>query len=255
MNATITAAAYIRVSTSNQVGEDKFGLDTQKDAITTYAEKNCITIVEWYSDEGISGGRLDRPALQQMLKNAAEGKFTQVLVAKTDRVARDLYIQLFVEKELKVSGVELVSTSEPLSGSDPMTAAFRQMVGVFAELEKNMITWRLSGGRKQKAKHGGYSGGGAPLGYKTERGSKVLHLDDQKSETVKKVFDTRREHPEWTLQQIADCLNEAGYTTAKHTPFHKMQVKRVLDRKPLYSGQYVYSGIECTKGKQVAILG
>ena len=256
MNATTpkTAAAYIRVSTSNQLGEDKYGLDAQRDAITAYAERNGITIVEWYADEGISGGTLDRPALQQMLKNASDGWFQQVLVAKTDRIARDLYISLFVEKELKVSGVELISVTEPLSGDDPLTSAFRQMTGVFAELEKNMITWRLSGGRKAKAKTGGYAGGGAAIGYKAERGSKVLHLDKAKAGTVRKVFELRQKYPDWTLQRIADNMNENGYSTAQGTEFKRMTVKRILDREALYSGKYVYAGIEAEEGKQTAIL-
>lgn len=58
------AAAYLRVSTDGQVGEDKYGLAAQRQAITDFAVANGIEIVQWYSDEGFSGATLDRPALQ-----------------------------------------------------------------------------------------------------------------------------------------------------------------------------------------------
>jgi site-specific DNA recombinase len=249
----VKAAAYIRVSTEGQAGEDRFGLPAQKEAITTYSQAQGIDIVTWYSDEGISGATLDRPGLQQLLSDAGEGSFDKVLVAKMDRVARDLYASLFIEKELLVNGVEIISVTEPVSGSDPMNIAFRQMMGVFAELEKSMISLRMSGGRKQKARGGGYAGGAAAIGYDAVRGSKALQLNHEKALTVKKVFELRRENADWTLQQIADTLNKEGHTTAQGKQFNRIQVKRILDRQALYGGIYTYAGIEA-EGLHKAII-
>jgi len=247
------AAAYLRVSTEGQSGEDKFGLPAQKEAILSYAQAREIEIVEVFEDDGISGGTLERPGLQQLLKVSGLKRFDMVLVAKMDRIARDLFYALFIEKELLINGVEIVSVSEPVSGRDPMNTAFRQMMGVFAELEKSMIAMRMTGGRNQKARGGGYAGGAAAIGYRAQRGKKVLELDGQKAPTVKRVFELRQKYPAWALRQLAEKLNQEGHTTAQGKPFGPMQVKRILDRENLYSGIYSYAGIEA-EGKHDAIL-
>lgn len=247
------AVAYLRVSTSNQVGDDKFGLVDQKQSIETYAKANDFEIIAWYSDEGISGGTLDRPALQQLLTSASSKTFSAVLVAKTDRLARDLMAQLWIEKELLKHKIELISACEPFRGSDPANVLFRQIIGAFAQFEKSRITERLSGGRKQKAKVGSFAGGGVPIGFECKRGDKALSLDEEKSEVVKRVFQIKQENPTWPLDKIAAQLNLEGLSTKQNKPFHRMQVKRILDRSAIYQGQYKYAGIE-SQGQHQAII-
>lgn len=247
------AAAYLRVSTDGQVGEDKYGLADQKSAIKVYARAQGFEVVAWYSDEGISGATMDRAGLQDMLTDASSGDFKAVIVAKMDRIARDLMAQLWIEKELLRCSVELISAAEPFRGQDPANVLFRQIIGAFAQFEKARIAERLSGGRKQKARTGGYAGGGAAIGYRVERGAKALEIDGEKAETVKRVFEIREERPEWSLQQIAGQLNVEGHTTARGTEFKKMQVKRILDRKDFYAGLYCYSGITAP-GQHRAII-
>ena len=235
------AAAYIRVSTKDQAGEDRFGLADQREIIQRYADAEGIDVTRWYSDEGVSGATVDRDGLQEMLLDAEHGKIQQVIVAKLDRVARDLYIQLWVEKEFMKADVKLVSASEPYSGNNPMETAFRQMAGVFAELEKNMIAMRLKGGRRQKARQGGYAGGKPAIGYTAARGDKILKLDPQKAGAVRRAFELRRSG--MTFQSIADALNQEGHRTAQDCEFKRMQVKRIIDREELYSGQYSYADV------------
>ncbi len=247
------AVGYLRVSTEDQAGEDRYGLAAQQSAITEYADKQGIEIVGWYRDEGFSGSTLDRPGLQEILSSAAADEFDSILIARTDRIARDLFIQLWIEKELAKYGVDIVSVGEPFHGTDPMTVAFRQMAGVFAELEKHRIKERMSAGRKQKARGGGYAGGGVPYGYRLERGTKGLLVDETKALTVRRVFELREKYPDWMLEQIADQLNREGRTTATDKPFGKVQVMRVLRRKEFYKGIYSYSGV-IAPGQHPAIL-
>ncbi len=245
-------AAYVRVSTQDQAGEDRFGLTDQKQAIEAYAKSHGHEVVAWYSDE-VSGATLDRPGLQELLTHSGKDMFKAVLVTKMDRVARDLMAQLWIEKELLRHDIEIISTAEPFRGQNPANVLFRQIIGAFAQFEKARITERMSGGRKAKAKIGGYAGGGAAIGYQVQRGAKVVSLDPSKSETVRKVFEIRKRHPRWSLQDIAGRLNEEGYTTSEGKPFHRVQVKRVLERKDLYRGEYVYGGVRA-KGQHEAIL-
>lgn len=250
----IKAVGYLRVSTEGQVGEDKFGLSAQQEQVEIYAKSQQIEIIDWYIDEGISGASLNREGLQGLLNDSEQGLFEAVIVAKMDRVARELMAQLWIEKELLKNNVELISASEPFRGQDPANVLFRQVIGAFAQFEKSRIAERMTGGRKQKAKQGGYSGGRAPIGYTSQHGSKALALDEQKALTVKRVFELRQQNPSWRLQDIAEQLNNEGHTTATGVKFSKVQVKRILDRQILYSGGYQYSNIVTTQGQQQAII-
>src|SRR5437879_9903185 len=104
--------AYLRVSTPGQV-EDGLGLQIQQDQIQAYLKRNpTLTLARTFRDEGLSGSTLDRPALKALLTEAKEKHFTKVIVPKLDRLARDLYVQLFLEKELLIHGIEVVSLAE-----------------------------------------------------------------------------------------------------------------------------------------------
>ena len=59
-------AAYIRVSTDGQLGEDKFGLDAQREQIIEYCKKNDMNIIRWFSDEGESGAKW-RPGFDEIV--------------------------------------------------------------------------------------------------------------------------------------------------------------------------------------------
>lgn len=247
----MVVAAYLRVSTDAQAGADRYGLDAQRSDIESYAKAHDMAIGLWFEDT-VSGATLDRPGLSDLLSAASSHAFTVVIVAKLDRVARDLMLQLWIEKELLRSGVEIVSVAEPTNGNDPTSHLFRQIIGAFAEFEKARITSRMSGGRKAKAKDGGYAGGKAPLGYGSQRGSHVLVVEPKQAATVRQVFALRSSG--LSLHSIASKLNASALTTAEGKPWHAVQVKRVLDRKPLYCGKYGYGGITADKGKQERIL-
>jgi len=246
------AAGYLRVSTEGQIGEDRFGLEAQREAVEAYAKAEGYEVAEWYVDEAVSGATLDRPELTRLL-NDAGGKFAFVLVAKMDRLARDLMAQLWIEKELLRGNVELISVAEPFRGQDPANVLFRQVIGAFAQFERARIAERMAGGRKQKARGGGYAGGGAPIGYTAEKGAKVLALDAEKAETVRRVFELADANPGASLEALAGMLNAEGHTTAQGAIWRKMQVKRVLDRREFYAGTYTYAGIEA-EGKHEAII-
>jgi DNA invertase Pin-like site-specific DNA recombinase len=246
------AAGYLRVSGEGQIGEDKYGLAAQREAVEAYAKAEGYEVAEWYVDEAVSGATLDRPELTRLL-NDAGGKFAFVLVAKMDRLARDLMAQLWIEKELLRGNVELISVAEPFRGQDPANVLFRQVIGAFAQFERARIAERMAGGRKQKARGGGYAGGGAPIGYTAEKGAKVLALDAEKAETVRRLFELREECPGASLAALAGMMNAEGLTTAQGAIWRKAQVKRVLDRRDFYAGTYTYAGIEA-EGKHEAII-
>ena len=251
----MNALGYIRVSTENQNGGDSFGLETQRDAIIKYCSANGLELIQIYEDPAFSGSLppLERPGLHALLDALKAEDITQVIVTRLDRLARDTMLSLWLMKEIKKLGAELVSIAEPGRWEDPTQKLLLTMVAAFAEFEKSLITSRLSSGRKTKARQGGYAGGKAPIGYRSKRGDKTLTLDEEKTNTVKRVFELRDAKPDASLQKIADILNADGFTTKEDKPFHPMQVKRILDRRTFYEGTYRYSGVE-VDGQHQTIL-
>ena len=244
---------YCRVSTEGQNGADSFGLETQRDAIIKYCTANGLELVQIFEDPALSGSleALDRPGLRALLETVQEGD--KVIVARLDRIARDLYLSLWVEKEIRKAGAELISTSEPYRWNDPTQKLLLNIIMSFAEFERSLITSRLSSGRKTKARQGGYAGGKAPIGYRANKGDKVLQLDEEKAGTVKRVFELRGSMPNASLQKLADILNAEGHTTKEGKQFYPMQVKRILDRRGLYEGRYKYKDVEAD-GQHPAII-
>jgi len=247
----IKSAAYLRVSTDAQAGEDRFGLSVQKEDIIKYAKSNNIEITDFYIEEGVSGSKLDRPKLNALIKAAENKVFDFVIVAKLDRIARDLMAQLWIEKELLKHNIEIISVAEPMRANDPTGKLFRQIIGAFAEFEKARITERMTGGRIQKAKQGNYAGGRPAIGYMSDKQNKALAVNSEKIKTVKRAFELKLQG--LTLEAIAEQLNKENHTTALGKPFFKMQVKRILDRKEFYKGLYSYADVSCS-GNHPAIL-
>lgn len=247
----IQAAAYIRVSTDEQA-ESGYSMQLQRERITAQIVAKGWELFKLYEDAGQSGGKLDRPALQEMLTDIEDGKIQAVVILKLDRLSRKQRDTMYlIEDVFLKQNIELVSISESLDTSSPTGRAMIGMLSVFAQLERDTITERLSGGRKQKAKTGGYSGGNAAIGYNTKRGKKALFTDDEKIVAVQRVFTLNNEGLK--LQQIADTLNAEGHTTKQGARFTPTQVMRILNRRELYTGIYTYSGITAN-GKHKAII-
>jgi len=249
----VKALGYVRVSTENQNGSDTYGLETQRSAIAKYCQDNDLELVQVFEDPALSGSleALKRPGLRALLEDVREGD--KVVVARLDRIARDLYLSLWIEKEIRKAGAELISIGEPYRWNDPTQKLLLNIIMSFAEFEKSLITTRLSSGRKTKAKQGGYAGGNAPIGYTAERGDKALTVDEEKAESVRRVFELRDAFPYATLLKIANILNAEGHTTKEGKQFRTTQVRRILDRRAIYEGRYRYSGIE-SEGQHKAIV-
>lgn len=238
----LSVVAYCRVSTDNQKEEGTINL--QIDAIKEFCDKKGFKLVEIFKDEGVSGGLEDRPALASLFNflEGVEGKEIEaVVIWKLDRLARDLYIQEHLIKKLELLKKRLISTKEPdLGSNDPMRKAFRQFMGIVAELEKAFITMRLSGGRIHKAKKGGYAGGRIALGYLTKE--KELQPKEREVETIKMIFALKK-RKRLSINEIARFLQEQGYETKRGGGWYASTVSYIL-KNPIYKGFYEYKGVK-----------
>lgn len=247
------AVAYCRVSTSGQVGDDKFGIDSQIEMIKDYASKNDIIITDWFVDEGVSGAERKRPALDKLLTGEVTNPPVEyVIVAKADRLARDIQLYYAFKYMLSNLGLEVISATEDWSAQDKLTGMILEtFLAMVAEIEKEHIRVRMTGGRSQKAKRGGYSGGQTPMGYKAVDG--CLVIDEEEAKAVRFIFDCKYEH--MTLQATADALNKAGYKTRRGKPFVISTVQSIWNNERTYRGEYRYGKDgEWVKGQHEPIL-
>jgi site-specific DNA recombinase len=247
------AVAYCRVSTKGQTGEDKFGIESQRDMISEYCEKNGIEIVNWYIDEGISGAERHRPALDRLLEGEVTNPPVQcVIVAKADRMARDINLYHVLKYKLDQMDLELISVKEDWSAQDKLTAMILEtFIAMVAAVEKENIRIRMSGGRKQKAKRGGYAGGRAPMGYKIKDGQLVINEDE--APVVRRLFELK--HSGTNMLNTMRKLNEEGYRTRNGKEFVISTVQSIWNNEPTYRGMYRYGKDgEWVKGQQEPIL-
>lgn len=242
---------YIRVSTDGQVGEDKFGLEVQKQSITEYCEKNGMEIVRWFTDEGESGAK-ERPGFDEIIYGEIENPpYEAVIVAKSDRVARDINIYYYYKMMLKKKDIKLISIAEDFG----QFGVFADMLEAFtlcvANMERDNISKRTSAGRQVKAKQGGYSGGRAPMGYRVEK--KQLVIVPEEAEVVKFIFD--RKFAGCTMLSTVDALNEAGFKTRNGKKFVISTVQSIWNNERTYRGEYRYGkNGEWVKGQHEPII-
>lgn len=202
--------AYLRVSTDVQ--RDGYGLEVQADTIKRWARGHRHRIVRWERDEGISGAAPpdQRPGLARALAALTLREADGIVVARLDRLSRELVMQEQLLLEIRRAGGRLHSTVQgedhvlEEAPEDPTRALIRQVIGAVAEWERSIIRLRMKAGRAKKRAEGGYIGGQPPYGYRSIRGQLVPHAAEQK--IVRGIV--RRRRAGQTMQQICDWLND-----------------------------------------------
>ena len=236
------AIAYLRVSTAAQGGEDRFGLKEQKEMILKYAAEHEIRIVGWYEDKGVSGTAEHRKAMDEILYGEPSNPPVElVLVAKSDRVARDMKLYYYYMMLMEKKGMSLVSVSEPIvDDGSGMGGIYKALMLFVAEQERRNITMRTSGGRRQKAKRGGYAGGRPPYGYRADNGYLVIVPHEAK--VIRKIFELY--DGGMRINRIATLLTEAGVPARKSNIWTATSVTKVIEKRRFYEGHYKYGDIE-----------
>lgn len=237
-NGKRRAVAYCRVSTQGQVGDDRFGIASQKSMIQEYCDKNSIEIIDWFVDEAVSGVKENRPAFDRILQgDVTNPPVDIIIVAKADRISRDINQYYAYKSILSKIGLGIVSVTEDWSAQDKLTAMILEnFLAMAATVERENIRIRTSGGRKVKASKGGYSGGRPPYGYIPQNGKLVIVPEE--AEVVKYVVTAKDNGS--TYQTICDTLNKQGKTNRSGTKFSISTLQVIIDNKPLYEGMYRY---------------
>lgn len=165
---TKRVALYTRIST----GDGQQTIDNQLRDLNLAAERMGWEIVAHFSDQGISGakGRDRRPGLDAMLKGIARKEFDQVASWSVCRLGRSLQHLVSLLGDLNSKGVDLYLHVQALDTSTPSGRAMFQMLGVFSEFERAMVSERV------KSSLARLRASGKVLGRKPLDPAKVEHI-------------------------------------------------------------------------------
>lgn len=228
-----TAAAYIRVSTEDQV---EYSPDSQLKAIRKFAKEHSMILPEEFIfvDEGISGRKADkRPAFQQMIGTAKlkPKPFDVILLWKFSRFARNREDSIVYKSMLrKQCGIDVISISEQLS-EDKTSILIEALIEAMDEYYSLNLAEEVRRGMQEKFSRGGVVSQ-PPFGYRM--GDGVFVPDEINAPIVKMIFSDYISG--MGTRQIAAKLNDMGVRSAKGNAIENRTVEYILTN-PVYIGK------------------
>jgi len=236
MEESLKAAGYTRVS-QERAAKNGYGLGAQEAEIKKHVEYKGWELVEIYQENGVSGYKKERPALDKLLQDARECKFDVVVFPSIDRVGRSVKDVIEIDGFLRRHDINTVFLREGVDTSTPTGALYRNIMSSVAEFEGRLIYERLSKGKREKASEGGYIGGWLPYGYAKD-GENVIVVKEE-AEVIEQVFRWKAEGR--TLQWICDRLNGDNIATKRGGQWHVSTIRGIL-RNQFYTGRVEFEG-------------
>jgi DNA invertase Pin-like site-specific DNA recombinase len=229
---------YTRVSTENQTEKEFSSCASQEEKIRSFIKsQNNWQVFKVYSDSGFSGATLNRPALQELLKDIKQKKIDIILGYKIDRLTRspkDFYQLIEVFDKYQTS---FISVTERFDTSTPAGRLLRNIMLTFAQFERELASERTRDKMLERAKKGFWNGGIVPYGYKKE--SKKLFVNPKEVEIVKMIYETYI-----TTGSLSKVYNELKIKNIKNRQgkiFNKSYLENIL-RNVVYTGKVKYAG-------------
>jgi site-specific DNA recombinase len=185
-------ALYARVSTGHQQQENT--IESQLRLLREHIQQNAWSLLpeHEFCDDGCSGNRLDRPALDRLRDTARRGEIDAVAVLSPDRLARNYAHQWLLVEEFDKFNIPLIFLQNPF-GDSPQGKLLTQMQGMMAEYERAQIVERTRRGRLEKARRGeflpwAYSCYGYRYRPKQPGRPPQVVIDPDEAEVVRRIF-------------------------------------------------------------------
>jgi site-specific DNA recombinase len=236
------ALIYCRVSTDEQAQEG-YSLDAQEKYCRQFAQNNGYDVFGVYRDEGKSGTKLDRPALQDLLARVQQDKsINAALVQETDRLARNTKDHLTIKALLQKADVKLISVAQPMLDDSPEGNMIDTILASVNQFQSDLNGRKTKKGLQQKFDSGWWPGW-APLGYVNvgsgdnpngEGERKIIKKDDQKWNIIKegfKMYLTGR----YSVEHINDELYQKGLRSKTGKRLSHSIMTSTL-KNPFYAG-------------------
>jgi site-specific DNA recombinase len=188
-----------------------------------------LVLVAEYVDAGVSGAAPSRPALDELLAAATTGDVQVIVVAKLDRLGRSLLHLLELLTTLDAAGVRVLSATDGIDTRTPAGRLMLQLLGVFAEFERERIRERSKDGHRRRAEQGGFVGTTPPFGYRAAPNPAgagvVLAVDDTAAACIRQMYRLLVVE-RVPLTQAVTQLNAAGHRSDSGRAWTKQTLSR-----------------------------
>jgi site-specific DNA recombinase len=244
MNTAISksrCAVYCRKSSEEGLGQAFNSLDAQREACLAYIEsqrrEGWIALDHEYSDPGYSGGSLDRPALQRLLRDIESGSIDTIVCYRIDRLTRSLIGFTRLVEILDRHSVALVSITESFNTATSLGRLNLHMILSFAQYERELAGERIRDKFLASRKRGLWMGGHAPLGYHAR--DRKLIVNEAEAALVRHIFERFLQVGSATM--LVQELNAQGHRTKRGKPFDKTVIYKLINN-PTYVGEVSHKG-------------
>lgn len=258
----VRCAIYTRKSSEEGLEQDFNSLHAQRDACAAYvlsqASEGWSAMTTAYDDGGLSGGTLERPALQRLLADVAAGRIDIVVVYKVDRLTRSLLDFAKLVEAFDKAGVSFVSVTQSFNTTTSMGRLTLNMLLSFAQFEREVTAERIRDKIAASKARGMWMGGNPPLGYRPD--GRTLAVVDEHADLVRHIFG--RYLDLGNVRLVANELAERGITTPERIastgrstggrPFSRGQIYKLLSNA-IYIGEIHHRG-QIHAGRHEAII-
>ncbi|MGB5066654.1 MAG: recombinase family protein, partial [Albidovulum sp.] len=247
---TIRCAIYTRKSSEEGLDQGFNSLDAQHEACAAYVasqrQEGWVLAKDRFDDGGLSGGSLDRPALQRLLAEIDAGRIGMVVVYKIDRLTRSLADFAKLVERLDATNCSFVSVTQAFNTASSMGRLTLNVLLSFAQFEREVTAERIRDKIAASKKKGMWMGGIPPLGYDPHSDPKIRELvvNTAEAETVRRLFDLYDRHGRLCLVEREAARQ--GLRSKHHhfrsgriqggNAFSRGQIHKILTN-PVYLGQ------------------
>ncbi|WP_137701880.1 recombinase family protein [Marimonas lutisalis] len=196
----IRCAIYTRKSSDEGLDQDFNSLDAQYEACAAYIasqrHEGWKLVPGRYDDGGLSGGTLERPALQRLMDEIDAGRIDMIVVYKIDRLTRSLADFAKLVERLEQVGCSFVSVTQAFNTSSSMGRLTLNVLLSFAQFEREVTAERIRDKIAASKKKGLWMGGVPPLGYDPhpDRTRRELVVNAAEAAVVRQLFALYAEH-------------------------------------------------------------
>jgi DNA invertase Pin-like site-specific DNA recombinase len=234
----IRCAVYTRKSSEEGIEQEFNSLDAQHEACAAYVTsqkgEGWVLLPDRYDDGGISGGTLERQAVQRLLADIDAGKIDRVIVYKVDRLTRSLADFAKLVDRFEAAGASFVSVTQSFNTATSMGRLTLNVLLSFAQFEHEVTAEPIRDKIAASKRKGLWMGGMTPLGYEAK--DRTLKIEKSEAEMVRTLFRLYLEIGcVRKVKEAADCL---GLKT----------------RRRVFASGKVYGGVLCTRGRIYHLL-
>ena len=260
--ATLVCAIYTRKSSEEGLEQDFNSLDAQRESCAAFIQSQRA--LGWkasptlYDDGGFSGGNVQRPGLQQLMRDIQARRIQVVVVYKVDRLTRSLVDFAKLVELFDAHGVSFVSVTQAFNTTNSMGRLTLNVLLSFAQFEREVTGERIRDKIAASKRKGMWMGGIPPMGYVPSERTLSVHVEQ--ALMVREIFSLYLDLG--CVRELKAELDKRGWVTplrqtkrpgaGGNRPFSRGHLYRILSN-PIYIGQIAHKG-EVFAGNHMAII-